>query len=92
MLKIGSIRKEKDGNYTILREYFRQGMIVKDEEAYRFHKDQPCYVPELSDSVYTGNDFLKMCGDQILADKLFEEVDWQHPESTLEDWHVCGDI
>ena len=53
MLKIGSI-EDNDGEYIIHREFYRQGMIFKDEEAYRFHKDQPCYSPELSDSVYTG--------------------------------------
>lgn len=54
MLKIGSI-EDNDGEYVIHREFYRQGMIFKDEEAYKFHKDQPCYSPELSDSVYTGN-------------------------------------
>ena len=64
-------------------------MIFKDEDAYKNHKDKPCYVPELSDSVYTGNDFLEMCNCQEdLADELFEGVDWQHPESLKEDWFV----
>ena len=67
-------------------------MIFKDEEAYKFHKDQPCYSPELSDSVYTGNDFLELCNcQQDLADELFEGVDWQHPESLKEDWFVNGE-
>lgn len=84
MLKIGSI-EDNDGEYIIHREFYRQGMIFKDEEAYKFHKDQPCYSPELSDSVYTGNDFLELCNcQQDLADELFEGVDWQHPESLKE--------
>ena len=45
MLKIGSI-EDNDGEYIIHREFYRQGMIFKDEEAYKFHKDQPCYSPE----------------------------------------------
>ena len=70
MLKVGSI-EEKGGEYSISREYYRQGMIFKDEDAYRNRKDEPCYVPELSDSVYT---------------ELFEGLDWQHPETLIEDW------
>jgi hypothetical protein len=46
-------------------------------------------VPELSDTVYTGNDFLKFCnGQQDFADELFEAVDWQHMESQAEDWLI----
>lgn len=91
MLKIGSI-EDNDGEYIIHREFYRQGMIFKDEEAYKFHKDQPCCSPELSDSVYTGNDFLELCNcQQDLADELFEGVDWQHPESLKEDWFVNGE-
>ena len=72
MLKIGNI-EDNGGEYIIHREFYRQGMIFKDEEAYKFHKDQPCYSPELSDSVYTGNDFLELCNcQQDLADELFE--------------------
>ncbi len=85
LLKIGSIEK-KGENYIIHKEWYRQGMIFKDEGAYKFHKDQPCYSPELSDSLYTGNDFLDLCnGQQALADQLFEEVDWQSPETLIEE-------
>lgn len=85
LLKIGSIEK-KGENYIIYKEWYRQGMIFKDEGAYKFHKDQPCYSPELSDSLYTGNDFLDLCnGQQALADQLFEEVDWQSPETLIEE-------
>lgn len=86
MLKVGSI-EEKDGKYVINREFYGQGMIFKDEEAYRNRKDEPCYAPELSDAVYTGQSFLDMChGQQDFADELFEAVDWQHPETLMEDW------
>ena len=88
MLKIGSIENKND-EYIIHREFYRQGMIFKDEEEYRLHKGQPCYSPELSDSVYTGNDFLELCNcQQEFADELFDGVDWQHPESLMEDWLV----
>ena len=90
MLKVGAIVLNDDGEVeSIEREYFRQGNIFKDEDAYRNHKDKPCYVPELSDSVYTAQDFLDMCnGQQNFADDLFDGVDWQHPESLKEDWFM----
>lgn len=91
MLKVGSI-EEVGGERTIHREWYEQGFIFKDEEAYRFHKDKPCYVPELSDQIYTGNDFLKLCNGQgEFADELFEYVDWEHPESAIDDWVVNGE-
>ncbi len=88
MLKVGGIVVDSNGNVTdIYREYYRQGKIFKDEDAYHNHKDKPCYIPELSIHVYTGNDFLELCkGQQEFADELFEGVDWQHPESLMEDW------
>lgn len=63
MLKIGSI-EDNDGEYIIHREFYRQGMIFKDEEAYKFHKDQSCYSPDCRTQVYTGNDFLELCNCQ----------------------------
>lgn len=90
MIKVGSI-KENDGEYTIDRGFYRQGWVFKDEDAYRNRKSEPCYVPELSDTVYTGEDFLRISHDQQeFADELFEGVDWQHPETLLEDW-LCND-
>lgn len=88
MIKIGELAIDEDGEISdLVRGYFRQGMVFKDEDAYLHHKDKPCYVPELSDSIYTGEDFLGICnGQQDFADELFEEVDWQHPETLKEDW------
>ena len=86
MLKVGSIEC-KDGEYIIDREFYGQGKIFKDEDAYRNRKNEPCYVPELSNSIYTGQDFLDMCyGQQEFADELFNGVAWQHPETLKEDW------
>ena len=92
MLKVGSIEENEDGEYIINKEYYRQGMIFKDEDAYRNHKDKPCYVPELSNTIYTGQDLLDMCyGQKEFADELFEALDWQHPDSVIEDWFVNGE-
>ena len=82
-LMIGSyIPETEDQEAVIDREYYRQGWIFKDEEAFRLHPEQVCYVPELSDEGYTRQDFLAMCnGQEELAEFLFEMVDWQSPET-----------
>ena len=33
-----------------------------------------------------------LAGDEELAETVFEELDWQHPESLLEDWKANGEI
>lgn len=82
-LKIGSYTPETEDQEAVIdREYYRQGWIFKDEEAFRLHPKQVCYVPELSDEGYTRQDFLAMCnGQEELAEFLFEMVDWQSPET-----------
>ena len=83
---------EGDMPEVIEREHYGQGMIFKDEEAYKNHPDRVCYVPELSDSTYTREDFLNLCDENVeMADELFDNCDWQHPESLLEDWIVNGE-
>ena len=82
-LKIGSYTPETEVQEAVIdRGYYRQGWIFKDEEAFRLHPEQVCYVPELSDEGYTRQDFLAMCnGQEELAEFLFEMVDWQSPET-----------
>lgn len=66
--------------------YVHYDLPVAEEGAYTNRKNEPCYITELSDSVYT-EDFLNIClGKQDLADELFEGVDWQQPETLMEDW------
>ena len=86
--RIGICKIDQDGNIAELqREFFRQGWIFKDWEAFKNHSEAPCYIPELSDKVYTANDFLYLCnGQKELAEQLFDGVDWQHPESLVEEW------
>lgn len=91
-MKIGEYIPADEENGTpevISRDYYRQGWIFKDEEAYldEEHPDRICYIPELSDSLYSRQDFLNMCrGQREFADELFEGCDWQHPETLTEDW------
>ena len=96
-LKIGSYTPETDGAEAVIeRDYFRQGWIVKDEEAFLHYPDKVCYVPELSDSAYTRNDFLDMCnGQEEFARECFYAVDWQSPETWIDEqyrndeWQYC---
>lgn len=94
MLLIGSYSPENEGKPEIIdRDYYRQGWIFKDEDAFQDRPDDVCYIPELSDEKYTRNDILKiLAGDEELAETMFEELDWQHPESLLEDWKANGEI
>lgn len=69
---IGECEVNEKGNIVkIDREWFRQGYVYKNPEAY--YKDKEvCYVPEGSDIAYTGEDFLKMCnGQKEIADRTF---------------------
>ena len=84
---IGLCGIDEAGKPKIKREFFRQGYVFKSWDAYKNKSKEPCYVPELSDTIYTAEDFLRICNDQKdFADELFDGVDWQHPETLLEDW------
>ena len=87
VLLIGSYSPENEGKPEIIdRDYYRQGWIFKDEDAFQNRPDDVCYIPELSDEKYTRNDILKiLAGDEELAKTMFEELDWQHPESLTDD-------
>lgn len=59
------------------------GYIYKSLEAF-LNKSGICYVPELSDNKYTYKDFLDMVnGNEEIARILFDSVDWQYPETKL---------
>ena len=50
---IGICELSPDGKVIRLgKEFYRQGEIFKSQDAYQNHPNAPCYVPELSDSVY----------------------------------------
>lgn len=96
-IKIGSYTPgTADTKADIGREYYRQGWIFKDEEAFLHCPDQVCYVPELSDEGYTRQDFLDMVGGQEeFARECFYAVDWQSPETWIDEqyrdneWQYC---
>lgn len=86
-LKVGSYTPETEETEAVIdRDYYRQGRIFKDEEAYLHHPQQVCYVPELSDTAYTRQAFLDLCNGQVeFADECFYAVDWQHPDTWVEE-------
>lgn len=97
LLKVGGYTPEADGEEAVIdREYYRQGWIVKDEDAFLHHPDRVCYVPELFEAAYTRRDFLALCnGQEEFARACFYAVDWQHPETwldeqfTMDEWELC---
>lgn len=93
-LKIGSYTPETDEAEAVTcREYYRQGFIFKDEEAFLKFPDKVCYVPELSDEGYTRQNFLDMCNGQVdVATMIFETVDWQSPETLLNEMYDTYEI
>lgn len=92
--RIGICNVDRNGSITELqREFFGQGWIFKDWKAFRENQNVPCYVPELSDTVYTREDFMFLCDNQEeIAEKLFYEVDWQSPSTLMYEWEKDGEI
>ncbi len=85
---IGTCRTGPNGEIVELdRGDSGQGYIFKSWDAYNNRPQDPCYVPELFDYVYTAEEFLEICGSQKeCADILFEECCWQKPETLLDEW------
>lgn len=95
-----------DDGRKYIREYFLpfdigQGYGYKQHN-YNFTAGDPdeiIYIPELAyeDSElpkgYTAQDFINIFGGDLeMAEWLFKEVDWQHPDTLLEDMCACGVI
>lgn len=79
-------QKDTIGSYNsitgeIERGGTAQGFVFKDYEAFQTKSKAVCYIAELDDEKYTYEDFLRIGGSEISAQNLFEEVDWQHPET-----------
>jgi hypothetical protein len=85
-LIVGSYDAETE---KIDREFYGQGYIFKDEEAFRLYPDKVCYIPELSEATYTRNSLIAMCnGSERFAEIVFDYLDWQHPETFVEEQFV----
>ena len=93
--RIGKCVVNEDGEIVELeKEYYRQGWIFKDESAFYHESPKPCYVPEEEEErFYTREDFLALCnGQEDIAEMIFDEVDWQHPETYFDEQFRCGEL
>ena len=93
--RIGKRALNEDGEIVELeKEYYRQGWIFKDEYAFHHEPKKPCYVPEEEEEgFYTREDFLVLCnGQEDIAEMIFDEVDWQHPETYFDEQFQCGEL
>ena len=92
-LKVGGYTPETEDTEAVIdRDYYRQGWIFKDEEAFLHHPDKVCYVPELSDTAYTHNDLLALCdGQEKLAQCCFDCLNWQSPTTWVDEQFIFGE-
>lgn len=85
---VGNVEPLKELKIPINREPLEQGMGYKNEGAF-YDKHDPnriCYLAELSDTIYSRNDFLKLADyNPKIAERIFSYCDWQAPETALED-------
>ena len=73
-------------NGKIEKEWYVQGYIYKSFKAFKSKKGV-CYVPEMSDQKYTYKDFLRIAkNNPELAYQLLDCVDYQHPETLMDEW------
>lgn len=80
-------------NGEIVRDLTDQGMVYKNSKAFYKKLKEVCYVPELHDAGYTYKDFLNLTnGSEEVASMLFDTVDWQSPETLLEECFAEGEV
>lgn len=94
--KVGKITY-KNGQPIIERGLYNDYYVFIDEYAYENDKDVPCYIPEDSDVVYTGNDIFEICTcNEEVADMAFNTILYNEAHETieylLEDWVELGEI
>lgn len=93
--KIGKCVVNEDREIVELEKgYYRQGWIFKDEYAFYHEPEKPCYVPEEEEeNFYTREDFIALCnGQEKIAEMIFDEVDWQHPETCFDEQFQHGEL
>ncbi|MCD8398117.1 MAG: hypothetical protein LUD12_13220, partial [Lachnospiraceae bacterium] len=56
-------------------------------------KQDVCYIPENHCILYHHKDFSNIArGNEELAEKLYDYVDWQLPEVALDEWLIEGEV
>ena len=97
MLIIGEYIPAHDGQPALVdKDFYRQGYIFKDEDAFLNQPDEVCYVPELTeeddDEGYTANDIIELCGGDVeYAKDIFYRLDWQHPSTLIDEDEMYAD-
>lgn len=75
-----------DGQYFCRKDTSDTGYYFKTA---KWHNKRPIYLPENAEDMsdtWTGKDFIDLCGDVKLAKKLFNAVEWESPETRLNEW------
>lgn len=68
------------------REATAQGFVYKNPNAFYSKSKEVCYIAELSDDLHTYADFLEIAkGNAEIAGYLFDRVDWQHPQTLMDE-------
>jgi len=51
-----------------------------------YKKKRICYIPKLTNKIFTGEDIIEVCKkEKDLAEFVFEIIDWQHPSTVFEE-------
>lgn len=84
---------DENGDHLFERGNSEQGYVFKSYENYYSDLNKVCYIPELTDTAYTHQDFLDICNEQEeIAENIFLSVDWQHPETYYQDMFNHGEL
>lgn len=75
------------------RSWSGLGWVYKNPETFYHAPSELCYVPEDLDGAYTANDFLELSqGQPEIAEEMFQSVEWEHPETWLDEQFRMGDL
>ena len=90
-LKVGSKDIHEDGTVTYTKDWYRQGFVYKDEEAFLFSEDDICYIAEddypEEEIRYTRKDIMRICENNWNTARIvFYLLDWQHPSSVYDEY------
>ena len=94
-IQFGNVFKNGD-EYVFESGSTGNGLCFKNEDNYLNHWDEPCYVPEYgfpdknesndNCDYYTHRSLLTLCHhNHKLCDAVFYAVDWQYPETYLDE-------
>ena len=90
-LLIGEKHVDDQCKWKYEKDWYRQGFVYKDEEAFLFSPKDVCYIAEddypNEEKQYTRTDIVRICdGNVALATIIFYMLDWQHPETLYDEY------